>query len=80
MSIPMAGPGDRHRLQAHDRVTLTGLWDATYNPSADEKSPLPSAQKSSSRQTVLVHPQAEMHCSNDPVLSPTATTLENDSN
>jgi hypothetical protein len=66
-------------LALHVAVS-TGLWDATNNPSADEKSPLSSAQKSPSGQTVLVHPRAEMHCSNDPVLSPTATTLGNDSN
>jgi hypothetical protein len=66
-------------LALHVAVS-TGLRDATNNPSADEKSPLPSALKPPSGQTVLVHPRAEMQCSNGPVLSPTATTLGNDSN
>ena len=66
-------------LALHVAVS-TGLWDATNNPAADEKSPRPSAQKPPSGQTVLVHPRAEMHCSNDPVLPPTATTLGNNSN
>jgi hypothetical protein len=66
-------------LALHVAVS-TGCGTPPTIPPPMKKSPRLSAQKSPSRQTVLVHPRAEMHCSNDPVLSSTATTLENDSN
>ena len=66
-------------LALHIAVS-TGRGTPPTIPPPMKKSPLPSAQKPPSGQTVLVHPRAGMYCSNDPVLSPTVTTLGNDSN
>jgi hypothetical protein len=47
-------------------------------PPPIQKKPPPVSPETAIGQTVLVHPRAETHCSNGPVLSPTATALGND--
>jgi len=55
----------------------TGIWDATVNPSVDEKKSPTSAQEPEPQQAVLVHQRAPIHRQVGPVLPAYARTLGN---
>jgi hypothetical protein len=47
----------------------TGLWDATTNPTVDEKKPAPSACQPEPQQVILVHARPTVYCQAPPVQS-----------
>jgi hypothetical protein len=66
-------------LALHVAVS-TGLWDATNNPSTDEKKAPSRQPRNLHRGRLSWFTRGLAHCSDDPVLSPNATALGNDSN